>query len=436
MSYFLPYIIDTFKRLYRVNKDLKIGYDEDSHIRICSHSGSFFDQADPFPKHLTRKEWKGTSVPFLFHKSNEQEIITVHEKGLLINYDILANAFYFLSSWQEFHSPVRDSHGRYPYSESLQARHDFITLPVVNYYFDILKTAIEQYSGTPVQRLQWPQYDLALSITHDIDKINSGWKEGASYKLRQGRLLPAGRLLLEKSLGKKDPWNNLSEIVRMESDQGIRSTFFFLAEKGQGNADYTLAEVRDSFRKIRDSGSETALHGSFGTSGDPEKLNHEISSLGNDTRGNRFHFLKVDPLTFGDTIEATPLRYDASLGFAEHVGFRNGICFPFIPYNLKHRKPYSFAEIPLMIMDGTLENPSYMGNDPEKMLKAGEVISEARKFNGLLSILWHNNYYSEVKYQGWKDVLMELLAFVQDETKAAFMTCSEIADSFLPSDDE
>lgn len=436
MSYYLPYIIDTFKSLYQVSEDITIGYEEEADIRICSHSGAFFDQTNPYPKHLSRKEWKGTSIPFLFHERNDQDMIAVQEGRPTINYDIIANAFYFLSGWQEFYSTVRDSHGRYPFTESLQARHDFITLPVVNYYFDILKTAIEQYTGTPVQRHYWPQNDLALNITHDIDKINSGWKEGISYQLRQGRLLSACKLLFGKILGKKDPWNNLPEIIKMERDLGICSTFFFLTQKGNGNADYTLTQVRDYFNMIRDHGSEIALHGSLGTSVNPAKLLQERSSLGNDINGNRFHYLAIDPVSFGQTIEAAPLCYDASLGFPEHIGFRNGICLPFIPYDIKNKKPYSFIEIPLIIMDGTLENPNYMGNDIEKMQKVGIVISEIIKFNGLLSILWHNNYYSEVKYQGWKEVFLKLLRSVQNENKTMALTCSEIAHSFLHSDHE
>ncbi|MDZ7690398.1 MAG: hypothetical protein U5K69_04485 [Balneolaceae bacterium] len=40
-------------------------------------------------------------------------------------------------------------------------------------------------------------------------------------------------------------------------------------------------------------------------------------------------------------------------------------------------------------------------------------MDEIKTFNGAVSILWHNSYFSELKFRGWKSVLSDLIKMTQ-----------------------
>ncbi len=75
-------------------------------------------------------------------------------------------------------------------------------------------------------------------------------------------------------------------------------------------------------------------------------------------------------------------------------------------------------------MDATLRNDQYMGLTPDQAQEAiGPVIEELKKFQGTASILWHNSYFSDHKYQGWKSVLDQLIC--DAKTDGALITKAE-----------
>ena len=428
MQNYLDYILSVFYTVYQKPPSCTVGYgeDESADVLIANHTSHFFSKEISQPTSVSWKEWKGQKIPFFYVSEEGRPIITEKDDKVIINVDVIGSAFFFLSGWQEFYSTNRDALGRYPYKESFQSKHDILTVPVVNYYFDILKTAMEKAIQSNLERKLWPNAELAVTLSHDIDKINNGWKEDGFSALKKGHVIPFIKMVIGKLYG-RDPWENLDAIIELEKSLDVYSTWFFITEQGNGNADYPLKQVKPYFKKIQESGSEVALHGSLGSSSNTEKLRSEMKALNEDIAGNRFHFLKLDPATFGNTIESAGLDYDASLGFAEHIGFRNGFCFPFHPYNIREKRAYNFLEIPLMVMDTTLHDAPYMGNDPQKMKKLDLLIEEVRKFNGLLSILWHNNYFSEHKYEGWGKVYSGLINQLK-EKGSTFLTSTQIAE--------
>ena len=75
------------------------------------------------------------------------------------------------------------------------------------------------------------------------------------------------------------------------------------------------------------------------------------------------------------------------------IGFRNGMCHPFYPYDLQMNKPIDILEIPLNIQDWTIS--MMMKNNPsEAWIKIKQLIDTVEKFNGVLNILWHNWTFS------------------------------------------
>jgi hypothetical protein len=128
-----------------------------------------------------------------------------------------------------------------------------------------------------------------------------------------------------------------------------------------------------------------------------------------------------------NAIEESGLKLDASLGFSEQVGFRNNYGLPFNPFNLKEGKPYSFVEAPLHVMDTTLfKNKKISLEEKQKDVFA---FFEKNKSNCVISVLWHNNFFSNYKYKGYLQFYKNILAYIKDN-KLKPITQQEILDNY------
>lgn len=408
------YILGVFKTIYQVPGSVEIGYGPDNGkaVHIKSSSTKIFEQkTDLDPAEITWNTWLGADIPFLFSGRN----LPVYEydgKKIRINYDIIAASFYFLSGWQEWVAASRDELGRFSFTQSLQNRLKIAGIPVVNYYFDVLKTAIEK-----AYNLEIPfRNSFTAFISHDVDKMESGWKEGGLRALKSGK---AGEFLsLQKSkISGKDAWFNLSEIARIEMDENIRSTFFIMARKGQSakldNADYDIkqSKYQASLEFLAANDFEIAVHGSLSSHKNIELLKEDITRLDREIQGNRFHYLNFEIDKTVSMLEKSGLQYDSTLGFSETIGFRNGICHPFRLYDLAKERQSHVLEIPLNFMDATLNQSKYMGVTRDRVLPlAAELMDEVQKFNGVFSLNWHNTYFSPHKFNGWREIFLDIIS--------------------------
>jgi hypothetical protein len=83
------------------------------------------------------------------------------------------------------------------------------------------------------------------------------------------------------------------------------------------------------------------------------------------------------------------LAYDATVGFADHIGFRAGTSYPYRPWLLSRGREAELLEIPLMAMDSTPQG--YMKLSPDEALgKLLECVARCRTVGGVFSLLWHN----------------------------------------------
>jgi len=228
----LAYVLQHFRLAYEHVPDVTIDYAE-THpvITVTSGAGDFFGQAQPFPPAPNFREWAGQQVPFFFDCSSKIPLLTLQAGRVTINADLISAAFYLLSGWQEYFSDARDRHGRFPYAASVQQQYGFVALPVVNYYFDVLKTAVEHVTGRALQPRNWAACaPFAAFITHDIDYLRSAWKAPAKTALRQGKLLKFGQLMWQY-LTQSDAWDNLEAVAAATAAYGARATFFILPER-------------------------------------------------------------------------------------------------------------------------------------------------------------------------------------------------------------
>ena len=425
----LSYFIDNFELAYSCKLDwneLNIGYDDSCQIILAKP-----EIENPFGNidSIVWKEWKETSIPFIMNCSNQESIFsTIADNKIQINFDIVSSAWYLMSGFQELDNKNRDQYGRFKYEESIQKKLGIEDIPVVNYYFDILKEAIETISNSKLETKR----DFTATITHDIDEVMSGWKHRVRTQVTKKHFLKAFKHGLFQPLKPFLPWKNLIELSDFNSKNNVPSTFFLLPRNNKldniKNADYSLSNpyIQESITGIKNHGHEIGIHGSYKTHESKVELQNDIKALKDKVNGNRFHFLHYSIQESSEVIETNELKFDTTLGFQEEIGFRNSICTPFKLYNFKEKRPFNFIEIPLNIMDCSLEFSNYMGLSPKESLEAiKKLTQEIKKFKGNICINWHNTYFSDYLKSDWKSVYKKIIVFLKEEN-CEFKTCSQL----------
>ncbi|MFB9862564.1 polysaccharide deacetylase family protein [Rufibacter immobilis] len=434
MNSIFDYVLFHFQRLYHLPSPLEISYGLDgrSRVQVTRTTSTFFERQQAKPVQTVWKEWHGSNLTLFFDESPDQPWFTQTEQGhVVVHYDLVASAFYLLSGWQEFYGPERDSFGRYPYKASQQARHRFITKPLVNYYLDILREAVALAYGQEILPRSWNGKPFATCLTHDVDFCQSAWKVAGKPALKKGNLGVFLKLAQQKLRG-QDAWFNLPQVERELKQLHAKGTFFFLPEaapyEGHPNADYDVSasEIQNEIKRLAAAGHEIGLHGSHGTGTNARKLQAERAKLPANVKGNRFHYLRFDPVKTPALLAELNLLYDSTLGFPEHYGFRNSYCHPFRLFNFKERQMLPAWEVPLNLMDVTLHHPNYLQLPSAEVMPAvTPMLEEIIRFGGVFTLLWHNENFSDYGLEEGKSIFQEITRFLQNR-QTCFLTAGEV----------
>jgi hypothetical protein len=327
------------------------------------------------------------------------------EEGLVVfNADILSAALFMLSRWEESRPGPRDAHGRFPATASVALRQGFLDRPIVDEYALIL--------GQWLSRLR-PAWHAApapgsLELSHDIDSLRrfrgprAAARGVASALLRRRDPIGAWQSFREgltELLRPEDAVNfrGVAELAELSRRRGLRSTFYVMTgEPRPPDSDFrwNWPPLRTLIGALREGGCEIGLHPSYRACEDAERLRAEKARLdellGETYYGSRQHFLRFKVPATWRMLEDAGLRSDATVGYADHEGFRTGTCHPFRPFDLDRDRELTIWERPLVVMDATLRH--YRRLDPAA---AGERLDllyrRCDAVGGALSVLWHNS---------------------------------------------
>jgi peptidoglycan/xylan/chitin deacetylase (PgdA/CDA1 family) len=312
---------------------------------------------------------------------------------------------------EEYNPLFLDKYERFPYHLSNYRK---IFSPLVSRY--LLENGFK------------PEYPdgkkFAVCLTHDIDITNEGYLRCAVNSVKstfRGNLSDAVKYPIYAINKKKHPYWNFHEIMKLEEKYGAKSSFYFLAlEPREVDYTYDLQSIRDDIRLIDAKGWEVGLHGgheSYKNLEDIVTKKRMIESiLGKEVVGYRNHYLRFKVPDTWELLSKAGFKYDTTFGYADCVGFRNGMCHPFKPFNLNTGKQIDILEIPLVIMDNTLLK-DYMRLDFEKAWElTKQLIDCVKQCRGVITVLWHNNSMQGEKLQFYE----KLLKYCQGEE--AWMT--------------
>jgi len=333
--------------------------------------------------------------------------------------DELASAFYDLARVEE-RDGARDRHGRFPGSASCLDP------------FDPPLERLRRRFGLEPPR--WGGARFAVAITHDVD-VPWRWTRlgirGSAARLRDdARAGRGGAALREARALSAVPWHKVrgtdpnwrfERIFRIERTRTQGSTFFLLAGH-RHPADGAVPEAYERLRPrlvdlLREGGGEIGLHGSYTAARDFQRLAEEkgrLEELAGPLAGQRYHYLRVDPLANLTPLADLGFAYDTSLGFADQPGFRAGIAHPYRPWSFEHDAPLDLIEVPLAVMDVTLAEDRYLGLPAaaaERRLL--DVVEWAAGNGGGFAVLWHTDRFDPATSRGWDRLFFRFLEAVR-----------------------
>lgn len=313
---------------------------------------------------------------------------------------------------EEYESSIKDKYDRFPHYISGN-REPF-------------EPKASQYLLERGYRLGYPEEEpFAVCLTHDIDSVYRSTLSKGLATLRCLRTGDVGQAIstAKQMKSKKYPSCNFRDIIALEKKYGAQSSFFFLAASPEDqNVTYNIRDLDSEIGMICDAGWEVGLHGGHKAYCDPAILNAEKQRLervlGRPVVGYRNHFLRFRVPETWEYLSRAGFLYDTTFGYADCAGFRNGMCHPFKPYNLQTSHQIDILEIPLAIMDCSLDQ--YMRLDVGKAWKVcRHLIDVTERCHGVITILWHNTYMEG----DWLKIYEKMLRYCRD--KKAWMTSGQ-----------
>jgi hypothetical protein len=392
-----------------------IDRDESHEARTFRYGGSSPMSPDSPVVHIPalyspHKATDGPSSPSNVRYADEEFYLFHGLDPLTRQPDWLGEIFDWLSCSYEKGITARDSVGRIPDSQMIFQR---LGLPAWKPQAALHMAWLEYFSwnGTNGQGLSKAPSPLNgtdhfVVCSHDIDFYFTNRRStftrlvknlGISCVLyRSPAYFYSNFEMVLKLLSGKRVGDYLPPLLERMRQEGCRSTLFVVPVGGhRRDPNYFLQELASPIEEATKRGFSVEIHGSYSSLIERRTLKPEARALqqitGSKPLGSRQHWLRFDDQEkLFNAIEEADLLFDSSLGFSGTVGFRNGACFAFPPYDFKRERAHNFLEIPLAIMDGSLiEISRATGKSPLSI--AETVLKESRKLGwGGISILWHN----------------------------------------------
>lgn len=351
-------------------------------------------------------------------------------KDHILPIDIFGSSFFMLTRYEEMVKNDRDEHDRFPATASLAYQEGFLDRPIVNEYLEILWDCMK-YLWPGLKR---KQRAFQMRVSCDVDHP---YQESVKNVFQQVKHIGSD-LVTRRSprMAVKSTLNyiatrigNLSFDVNftsidwiMDVNEGVGNKVAFYFKAGQTDdvfdSGYSLEEpiVRQLFYNIYRRGHEIGLHPSYHTYRDKRQLCREADNLrytlndmgiNKNILGGRQHYLRWETPTTAINWEAAGLDYDSTLSYADHAGFRCGVCYEYPLFDITTRKILRVTERPLIAMECSVIDAQYMNLTTQEavkyMLKLKYI---CRKYFGDFTLLWHNSILTEPQM---KKTYLELL---------------------------
>jgi hypothetical protein len=167
--------------------------------------------------------------------------------------DFIALAFYLINCFQEYSEEADsfDKFGRFLYENSYQYKYD-------NIEDNLAQKALDNFCLRFIKGHSLVKINSRLFISHDIDSLNGALLQDGYWALKHKRPDIILRLIFNAIMLRPD-WKNMDKIMKINDEYSIKSTFFWLVNKGKGsygikNADYNCRNIKPLMESIENKG--------------------------------------------------------------------------------------------------------------------------------------------------------------------------------------
>ena len=349
------------------------------------------------------EEWEG--VPCFFQSGERSNI----------PYDIFAASFYLLSRYEEYLPYVKDNLGRFPPTESLAYRHNFLHLPVVDMWALLLLDKLKERFPDLVSKKREFRYVSVIDVTSSHCFALRG-----IFRSLAGLFLDLGRFKLRRVFQRiavwlkirKDPYDNYGLLMKYHKKFPCKSIFFFQFAD-YSTYDKNVSTENNRFRYLIKSVadySRVSLAASFSSFSNLELLKQEKKRLSDvihrPVSQTRMRYNRVDiPLTYRNLVEAE-FTDDFSMGYTHLMGFRAGTCSAFNFYDIHMEVQQPIRIHPFAIHDYALLKYS---SEQEIIEAVSSLYAVVKKVKGELITIFSNELLGGTQKVDWLQLYHNLL---------------------------
>ncbi|RLD62640.1 MAG: hypothetical protein DRJ01_05790 [Bacteroidetes bacterium] len=402
------YSITDIKNLFINSQGIKFNYSKAKfNDELFVYATDLLFQTYIEKQEIEVTDWNGLKI--FFQTNTESDL----------PFDIFAASFYLVTRYEEYLSFVTDEHKRFKASDSLAFIHNFLKEPIVNKW-------VEKFSELLITK--YPELHLPKRTPRFIPTIDV---DNAFYFKNKGLVRTIGSSIksffnLKKNIDrfkvifglKKDPFDNFNLLKKIHLN--FNPVYFFLIGK-KSSHDKNISIKNKKYRKLISSfanENSVGIHPSYSSFDNFNILKKEVSVLSKIINKpiirSRNHFLRLKfPETYQSLIDLN-IKEDYTMGYSSQIGFRAGICTPFIFYDLTKEEITNLKVFPFALMDVTFIRSLKL--TPEQALfEIKKIIAEIKNVNGTFISLWHNETFSNInEYKGWQFTYLEMIRFFEN----------------------
>ncbi len=272
--------------------------------------------------------------------------------------DFVAFTFHLLSRMEEYNSSHLDEHGRYPYTESLLFKHDFLSIPILDIISDAL-LGTHYLSSEEVLSTMDVDTTYMYKARPKLRNMAKYLKDLSSFNF--SNLAMRWRVLTGRRL---DPYEESLDAF-IEEVPGEKYLFWLVSQKSEFDNQIDPMN-RMHQKKIVSSQNlvPIGLHSSYEACQNKQLLMEEKAFLElvieKPIRRNRFHYIRFQlPLSYQLLIQVG-LFHDWSMGYPDYNGFRAGTARDFEWYDIENEEQTKlritpFSQIDLAESSGTYQ---------------------------------------------------------------------------------
>lgn len=277
----------------------------------------------------------------------------------------------------------------------------------------LLRRWSARHSGMSEDMLFGPLPKAEILLTHDIDALSMTWslrcKQAAFHGFNAIRQLLRGRpasakaklsAALRFAATHGDLWH-VDEVATLERARQLTGHFFVYGRGGRRSLklalvdpQYDIARTRlaNALRPLVQGGFRVGLHQSYDSWRDADAMKEEKRRVehyaGITLQTCRQHWLRFSWEHTWEAQERAGFTLDATLGFNDRPGFRNGAALRFRPYSEARAAPLSIESVPMMLMDSQLYDYAEL-DDSARIKEMERWLGEVRYTGGVASVIWH-----------------------------------------------